>query len=87
MYRVTFLIADGLLVAQSVRADGAAESSQNCPELEILKMLSEIYTFFSAKNFSVIFLALSVLKSLSFMFFASSTFMFYFLSGYLIKSV
>ena len=78
MYRVTFLIADGLLVAQSVRADGAAESSQNCPELEILKMLSEICTFFNAKNFSVIFLALSVLKSLSFMFFAFPTFMFYF---------
>ena len=46
----------------------------------------DIY-FFNAKNFSVIFPALSVLKSLSFMFFASSTFMFYFLSGYLIKSV
>ena len=45
MYWVTFLIADRLLVAQSVRADRAAESSQNCPELEILKMLSEIYTF------------------------------------------
>ena len=80
MYWVTFLIADRLLVAQSVRADRAAESSQNCPELEILKMLSEILYFFNTKNFSVIFLAMSVSKSLSFMFFAfrAFAFMFYF---------
>ena len=40
-------------------------------------VVRDIY-FFNAKNFSVIFPALSVLKSLSFMFFAFPTFMFYF---------
>ena len=87
MYWVTFLIADGLLVAQSVRADGAAESSQNCPELEILKMLSEICTFSMLKTSPSFFLHCQFWKVYHSCFLLSQLLCFTFPSGYLIKSV